>query len=193
MQFDTEAVLSLPRHLVALHLDPHAMRNLGGVRSPEASGAYTAGWAVETMIVDHAIISDEPADNFSAIETFYASVGYLGLIAPSSIVIAARDGDVIVGAARIARENGILVLRGMMIAPSHQRRGLGTRMLWALDKHIGRGQCFCVPHGWLQNFYGQIGFATITDDFSPSHLRERLKAGRIKKPQLMRRPENLTK
>ena len=145
------------------------------------------------MIVDHAIISDEPADNFSTIETFYASVGYLGLIAPSSIVIAARDGDVIVGAARIARENGILVLRGMMIAPSHQRRGLGTRMLWALDKHIGRGQCFCVPHGWLQNFYGQIGFVAIADDLSPSHLWERLKAGRIKYPQLviMRRPERL--
>ena len=147
------------------------------------------------MIVDHAIISCEPANDFPAIQTFYASVGYLGLIAPSSVVIAARDGDAIVGAARIASENGILVLRGMMIAPSHQRRGLGTRMLWELDKHIGRSECFCLPHGWLQNFYGQIGFATIADDFSPSHLRERLKAGRIKNPQLviMRHPENLTK
>ena len=143
------------------------------------------------MIVDHAIISWEPANNFPAIEAFYASVGYLGLIAPSSGVIAARDGDTIVGAARIARENGILVLRGMMIAPSHQRRGLGTRMLWKLDEHIGRSECFCLPHGWLQHFYGQIGFATIADDISPSHLWERLKAGRIKYPQLviMRRPE----
>ena len=74
------------------------------------------------MIVDHAIISYEPANNFTAIETFYISVGYLSLIAPSSVVIAARDGDSIVGAARIASESGILVLRGMMIAPSHQRR-----------------------------------------------------------------------
>src|SRR5947209_3464589 len=143
------------------------------------------------MIVDHAIISYEPANNFPAIETFYASVGYLGLITPTSVVIAARDGNAIVGAARTVRENGVLVLRGMMIAPSYQRRGLGTRMLWELDKHIGRSECFCLPHGWLQNFYGQIGFATIADDISPSHLRERLKAGRIKYPQLviMRRPE----
>ena len=58
------------------------------------------------MIVDHAIISYEPANNFPAIQIFYASVGYLGLIAPSSVVIAARDGDSIVGASRIARENG---------------------------------------------------------------------------------------
>ena len=147
------------------------------------------------MIVDHAIISYEPANNFPAIEAFYTSVGYLGLIAPSSVVIAARDGDTIVGAARIARENGILVLRGMMIAPSHQRRGLGTRMLSELDKHIGHSECFCLPHGWLQHFYGQIGFTTIAEDISPPHLRERLKAGRIKYPQvvIMRRPENLTK
>ena len=145
------------------------------------------------MIVDQAIISCEPANNFPAIETFYASVGYAGFIAPNSVVIAARDGDAIVGAARIARENGILVLRGMMIAPSHQRRGLGTRMLSELDKHIGHSECFCLPHGWLQHFYGQIGFVAIADDLSPSHLWERLKAGRIKYPQLviMRRPERL--
>jgi N-acetylglutamate synthase-like GNAT family acetyltransferase len=147
------------------------------------------------MIVDHAIISYEPANNFPAIETFYASVGYFGLIVPSSVVIAARHGDAIVGAARIAKENDILVLRGMMIAPSHQRRGLGTRMLRELDKHIGHSECFCLPHGSLQSFYGQIGFARIADDLSPSHLWERLKAGHIKYPQLviMRRPENLTK
>ena len=147
------------------------------------------------MIVDHAIISCEPPNNFPAIQTFYASIGNLGLIAPSSVVIAARDGDAIVGAARIASENGILVLRGMMIPPSHQRRGLGTRMLSELDKHIGHSECFCLPHGWLQHFYGQIGFVAIADDLSPSHLWERLKAGHIKYPQLviMRRPENLTK
>jgi len=137
------------------------------------------------MIVDHAIISCEPANNFPAIQTFYASVGYFGLIAPSSVVIAARDGDSIVGAARIASENDILVLRGMMIAPSHQRRGLGTRMLWELDKHIGCSECFCLPHGWLQNFYRQIGFTTIAEDISPPHLRERLKEGRIKYPRLV--------
>jgi hypothetical protein len=119
------------------------------------------------MIVDHAIISCEPANDFPAIQTFYASVGYLGLIAPSSVVIAARDGDAIVGAARIASENGILVLRGMMIAPSHQRRGLGTRMLWELDKHIGRSECFCLPHGWLQNFYRQSGLQRLQKTFRP--------------------------
>jgi hypothetical protein len=111
------------------------------------------------MIVDRAVISYEPANNFPAIEAFYASVGYFGLIAPCSLVIAARQGGDIVGAARIARENGILVLRGMMIAQSHQRRGLGTKMLWELDKRIGCSECFCLPHGWLQKFYGQIGFA----------------------------------
>jgi hypothetical protein len=47
----------------------------------------------------------------------------------------------------------------------------------------------------VANFYGQIGFATIADDISPSHLWERLNAGRIKYSQLviLKRPENLTK
>jgi hypothetical protein len=51
-------------------------------------------------------------------------------------------------------------------------------------------ECFCLPHAWLEGFYGIIGFAGIEDDDAPPHLRIRLAESRRKHPQLivMRRP-----
>jgi hypothetical protein len=42
----------------------------------------------------------------------------------------------------------------MMIAPSYQRRGIGTRMLWEASKFMHSAECFCLPHAWLEGFYG---------------------------------------
>src|SRR5215510_9151537 len=88
------------------------------------------------------------------------------------------------GAVRLSPENRVLVLRGMMIAPSRQRQGIGARMLSEASKLMGSQECFCLPHGWLEGFYGIIGFAKIDDHDAPPHLRERLAEGRKKYPQL---------
>ena len=74
---------------------------------------------------------------------------------------------------------------GDMIAPDFQRHGTGTRMLQELERHIGPKDCFCLPHGWLEGFYGQIGFKKIADEHAPLHLQERLKENRKKYPQLI--------
>src|SRR5215471_12063038 len=65
-------------------------------------------------------------------------------------------------------------LRGMRIAPSYQRQGIGTRMLWAVSKFMHPPECFCLPHAWLEGFYGTVGFARIEDDDAPPHLQKRL-------------------
>ena len=104
-------------------------------------------------------------------------------------VISAKCGDDIMGAVRLAPENGVLVLRGMHIAPSFQRQGIGTRMLREISKFIGARECFCLPLARLEGFYGIIGFAKIEDDDAPPHLRDRLAEYRKKDWQglLMRR------
>jgi N-acetylglutamate synthase-like GNAT family acetyltransferase len=116
----------------------------------------------------------EMAADFRDAQAFYASVGYSGIVTTDCIVVSAKCGDNIVGVVRLAPENGVLVLRGMMIAPSYQRQRIGTRMLWEVSKVLGARECFCLPHAWLEGFYGVIEFAKIQDDDAPLHLRQRL-------------------
>src|SRR5215470_9036368 len=85
----------------------------------------------------------EAAADFASVQAFYTPVGYLGTITADCIVISARTAGTIVGAVRIAPENGVLVLRGTMVAPSYQRQGVGTRMLREISKLMGSRECFC--------------------------------------------------
>ena len=141
------------------------------------------------MAENIAIFRDAIA-SFSEVQTFYASVGYFQVVTADCIVISARCRDTIVGVVRLSPENGVQVLRGMRIAPSYQRQGIGTRMLWAVSKFMHPPECLCLPHAWVEGFYGTIGFARIEDDDAPPHLQKRLAESRRKHPQLivMRRP-----
>lgn len=113
--------------------------------------------------------------DFAAAQAFYETVGYFDPITPGSIVVAARDKDHrIVGVVRLCREEGVQILRGMMLAPSVQRQGLGSRMLQVLKIGLDPECCYCLPHDWLEGFYGQIGFRIIAENRLPPHLLERL-------------------
>jgi len=56
--------------------------------------------------------------DFAAAQAFYETVGYFDPITPGSVVVVARDNDQIVGVVRLCREEGVQILRGMMLAPS---------------------------------------------------------------------------
>lgn len=134
-------------------------------------------------MIENVVISREEPANFLEAQLFYSSVGYFDTIVPDCIVISAREFGQIVGIVRLAWEDNVLVLRGMMVARSHRRRGIGTQMLRELGKHIAaRRECFCLPYSWLQDFYGQLGFVAIDDSAAPLHLQERLAANRKKQP-----------
>ena len=131
------------------------------------------------------VIKKENSDRFSEAEKFYRSVGYMSPIEPESQVVSASINSEFLGVVRLIVEDGHLVLRGMMIAPTHQRNGIGSLMLKELEKHIGSQDCYCLPHGWLEGFYGQIGFVKINDDQAPRHLQDRLKENRTRHPKLI--------
>ena len=130
-------------------------------------------------------VTMEPQSNFPKAQEFYSTVEYYSEIQPSDIVFSAYENDDIIGVVRIAPENGSLVLRGMMIAPSHQRKGIGTLMIKELEKSIGDQDCYCIPHDWLEGFYGQIEFKKIVDNEAPQHLQERILENRKKYPHLI--------
>jgi hypothetical protein len=103
----------------------------------------------QNVVIDREMVAD-----FPKVQAFYASVGYSGIVTTNCVVVSAKCEDKLVGAVRLAREDGVLVLRGMRIAPSYQRQRIGTRMLW--------------------EFYGVIEFAKVQDHDAPPHLRQRL-------------------
>lgn len=130
-------------------------------------------------------IQKESESNISKAQEFYSSVEYYAQIQPQDIVFSAYDDENIVGVVRLTPENNTLVLRGMMVSKSHQRKGIGSLMLKELEKAIDEQDCYCIPHDWLEGFYGQIGFVKVNDVDAPPHLQERILENRKKYPHLI--------
>lgn len=115
------------------------------------------------------------ANQLDAVADFYDRCGYTGGIQPGDMTFIAKSTEEILGAARLAIENGVLVLRGMQVIKNLQRHGIGKNLLTALNKAIGTRECYCIPYAHLKEFYGCIGFFEIAPSIGPAHLQERLK------------------
>jgi N-acetylglutamate synthase-like GNAT family acetyltransferase len=113
--------------------------------------------------------------HYPAAQAFYAQCGYMTPITPEDTVITAQKHGRIVGIVRLCPEEGVLVLRGMEIAPACQRRGIGTKMLGALGGLIGERACWGVALDHLETFYGRIGFRFVPIEQAPRHLQKRIR------------------
>src|SRR5689334_7378729 len=101
----------------------------------------------------------DPAD-YPALAALYAAWGYDGGLTPAEAVfVAYADGGTTpVGIVRRTREEGVVMLRGMQVAPAARRRGVGRRLLAAFAAHTDeRVSCYCVPYRHLVGFYGAVG------------------------------------
>jgi N-acetylglutamate synthase-like GNAT family acetyltransferase len=117
---------------------------------------------------------------------FYRSCEYVGTISHTDTIIVARNWkNNIVGIGRVSIEEGVKVLRGMQIAPQYMRKGIGTKLLFALSDIINDSICYCLPHDWLVSFYAKVGFRRIRDDEAPVFLQKRLNYYRPTHPRLI--------
>ena len=114
---------------------------------------------------------------------FYAERGYGGGIAAGDTVILAEHDGHLVGIVRLAPEEGEIVLRGMQVHPSAQRRGIGTQLLAAVARELGNRSCYCIPYAHLREFYGGIGFATVEPPEAPPLLQARVDGYRERWPE----------
>jgi GNAT superfamily N-acetyltransferase/SAM-dependent methyltransferase len=104
----------------------------------------------------------------------YRRWGHDGVVASDDELLRAhRDGDLI-GLVRLAPEHGVLVLRGMHVAPHARRAGVGHALLEAAVRVIGDRACFCMPYTHLARFYAGAGFQALASDGAPDFLRKRL-------------------
>lgn len=114
-----------------------------------------------------------PAE-FPRVTRFYQEVGYNGVLTEHDLVVVAQQGDRIVGALRLCREAGTLVLRGVRVLTSLQRQGIGSRLLEVAVSYLSEDNCYCLPHGHLKRFYGTIGFEELDPAAAPGFLVKRL-------------------
>jgi N-acetylglutamate synthase-like GNAT family acetyltransferase len=115
-------------------------------------------------------VRDALAIDLPRIAQFYADTQYTGGLSPLDRIVVAEHEGTLVGAYRLAREEGVLVLRGMRVASAWQGRGVGTRMLRHLEPI--REPCFCVPYSHLTAFYARAGFVAASR--CPAFLRQRV-------------------
>ncbi|HEX6292302.1 MAG TPA: GNAT family N-acetyltransferase [Herpetosiphonaceae bacterium] len=115
-------------------------------------------------------------EDFDRIRAFYAPLVRKQINPDERCVIAEHDRAV-VGAVRLCREEGHVVLRTMQIHEAYQRRGLGARMLRALEPLIEAEPCYCLPYEHLPGFYRTIGFQIIDLEAAPPHLQARYTLG----------------
>ncbi len=121
------------------------------------------------MIITRACHKEYPA-----IGSFYAEVGYSGVIKKADIVFLALEKSQIVGAVRLCQEEDKLVLRGMYVSAEKRRLGIGTALLQAVSNEIGPRECWCIPYSYLCYLYGQIGFEEVSSNTRPVFLLARL-------------------
>ena len=73
-----------------------------------------------------------------------------------------------------------MLLRGMYVAPELQRRRIGSRLLDVFVHDLQGVACYCVPFAHLREFYGRAGFTSLSDEATPSFLRDRLASYRAR-------------
>jgi GNAT superfamily N-acetyltransferase len=127
-----------------------------------------------------------PAD-FARLAAHYAAWGYRGGIAPDDAVLVAEDaaaGGAPVGIVRQTVEgggDGVVMLRGMYVAPGRRGRGVGSALLDAFVRRLDREPdlrgraCYGVPLAHLERFYARGGFAFIPAAEAPAFLRARVR------------------
>jgi len=122
-----------------------------------------------------ASIAKASEERFAKIAEFYESQGARGRPSPGDRIFIAEDEGRLLGAVRLCQEEGILVLRTMRVAASHQRQGIGSRLLRALVRELAGQDCYLLGYAHLEGLYGLEGFAKIEAATLPPHLQERLK------------------
>ena len=117
------------------------------------------------------------SDVKAILDEFYFQHGGKTKIAPNDLCFMVWDRDHLIGNVRFCIEEGVPLLRSMMIAKEYRKKKIGFALLEKFQKYLDENhvrEIFCLPYDYLEAFYGTIGFQKAADDRVPRFLFERL-------------------
>lgn len=115
------------------------------------------------------------AADLDKINAFYESVAYRDRARPIDRLWVARNDDAVVAAVRICPQpEGYMLLRGLYVAQSAQRQGIGSQLARAALADVAGRVCYCIPFAHLETFYQRLKFAGIRAEHAPHELAQRL-------------------
>ena len=117
-------------------------------------------------------------DRAEAVRFYQQQLGRRVEIADDETLLLERDAGAVIAAVRLAPGHGTLELRTMVVDRTRQRTGVGSRLLARAGREIGTRECYCICWSYLEDFYGQVGFARIDAKALPEFLHERFAASK---------------
>ena len=113
------------------------------------------------------------------VNPFYAAQGWANSKARYDDVFAlAFDGEKLVGSVRRCFENGVYMLRTMMVHEDYRDQNIGRRLLGFFETellHNIDAEIHCTPFGHLTAFYSIIGFQCVDIEDGPEFIKSRIK------------------
>ena len=117
------------------------------------------------------------------VNNFYSSLGSQGQARDFDRFFLAYQNDKLLGCVRFCNEEGVSLLRTMMIESSARRMKIGSRLLLKFEEYLEEHQIkrtYCLPYSHLEKFYGQIGFKKLQGESVPDFLENRLEGYKSK-------------
>ena len=103
----------------------------------------------------------------------------------SAFIVAAKDGDITVGMARIVSDGGyVAFIVDVLVLPEYQRKGIGKTMMGMIMEYIRNmlKDDYCIQVDLLaakgkERFYEQFGFIKRPNDNFGCGMTQRIKEG----------------
>ena len=124
---------------------------------------------------EHIVVQYFGSYDVEAVRLFYSLTTYRNGIGvkKEDEIVAAFEGERMVGIFRLCLENGLIILRGFNVLKDHQRKGTGTLMLMKFENELGNRNCYLICKRQLNKFYSKAGFKLVENGM-PDFLVERM-------------------
>lgn len=109
------------------------------------------------------------------INHFYQTLGYSSGWGQDEIAYCLVANNKVAGCVKIESLNGNLILRGMYLETTAQRKGFGTLLIRYIEPFLNNSTSYCLPFSHLACFYEQIGFIKVDPLDLPEALIRRHK------------------
>jgi N-acetylglutamate synthase-like GNAT family acetyltransferase len=110
------------------------------------------------------------------VDDFYEKHKRLTRARDTDIFIVAESPGGIIGSVRFCVEDGVPMLRGMLVDEKFRGLGIGMRLLKEFEIYLNEHNyknCHCLPYAHLDKFYATVGFRKI-DVGIPPFLQQRM-------------------